>query len=181
MKGIVFREFADMVEQTFSAEILNRIIDASNLATRGAYTAVGTYDHREIVELVNRLSSETGVGIPDLLRAFGRYLFKRFVALYPHFFASAKSAFDFLPQVHNIIHVEVKKLYPDAELPQFETSAPEPDRFVMVYRSTRPFGDLAEGLILGCIEHFGEKISLAREDLPCQNGAHIRFTLIRQK
>lgn len=177
MKGIVFREFTDMVQQKFSPEILDRIIETSHLASGGAYTTVGTYDHREIVELVGHLSDETGIAVPDLLRAFGRHLFGRFVELFPRFFITATSVFEFLSRIDGIIHVEVKKLYPDAELPQFETSLPDPNRLVMVYRSARKFGDLAEGLILGCIGHFGENISVTREDLPCANGSHIRFTL----
>jgi len=47
----------------------------------------------------------------------------------------------------------------------------------MVYRSSRPFADLAEGLILGCAEHFGERIAIAREALPGESG--VRFSLER--
>ena len=35
----------------------------------------------------------------------------------------------------------------------------------MLYRSQHPFADLAEGLIRGCVEHFGEPIKVRREDL----------------
>ena len=72
----------------------------------------------------------------------------------------------------------MKKLYPDAELPVFQHDL-DPDRMVFVYSSKRPFGDLAEGLIRGCIDYFGESITLVREDLPCEGGAHARFTLTR--
>ena len=90
MKGIVFREFIDMVEEQFSREILDRIIDLSHLATGGAYTAVGTYDHREIVELVGHLSGETGIAVPGLMRVFGQHLFGRFAQIYPRFFATSR-------------------------------------------------------------------------------------------
>lgn len=49
MKGIVFVEFLEMVESTFSAEMADDIIDACDLSSGGAYTSVGTYPHSEIV------------------------------------------------------------------------------------------------------------------------------------
>lgn len=180
MKGIVFREFIDMVEARFSIETADKIIESSNLASGGAYTSVGTYDHREIVELVGHLSQATDTPVPVLLRAFGEHLFTRFAVLYPSHFAAQDSAFGFLSILDNKIHVEVKKLYPDAELPVFEHDSPDPDKMAFVYRSKRPFADLAEGLIRGCIAHFGESIALTREDFPCEGGAHARFTLTRQ-
>jgi hypothetical protein len=126
---------------------------------------VATYDHDEILRLVGQLHRATGLPAPDLVRAFGRHLFRRFHVLYPAFFRGTDSAFDFLERVETIIHTEVRKLYPDAELPTFECTRPAPGRLAMLYRSRRPFADLAEGLIRGCIEHFGEAIEVRREDL----------------
>ncbi|OGB21538.1 MAG: hypothetical protein A3I66_00190 [Burkholderiales bacterium RIFCSPLOWO2_02_FULL_57_36] len=179
MKGVVFDEFVEMVEERFSAEMADKIINASHLSTGGAYTSVGTYDHRELIELVRRLSDETGIAVPDLLRIFGEYLFKRFYVLYPSFVTEHDSSFALLSSLDNKIHVEVKKLYPDAELPRFTHEMRGPENMILTYRSKRPFGDLAEGLIRGCIHHYGESITLEREDLPVLEGAHIRFTLTR--
>lgn len=180
MKGVVFDEFVDMVEAHFSAEMADRIINASNLASGGAYTSVGTYDHGELIELVRHLSDETGTPVPELLRTFGEYLFKRFYILYPSFLAEHGSTFELLASLDKKIHVEVKKLYPDAELPRFAHRMGGPGKMILTYRSRRPLADLAEGLIRGCIHHYDEPIVLAREDLPVQEGAHTCFTLTRQ-
>ena len=80
MKGIVFREFIEMVENEFSYEIADAIIAASELSTAGAYTSVGTYPHTEMVSLVVNLSKQTGQPVPALLNHFGRHLFKRLYA-----------------------------------------------------------------------------------------------------
>jgi hypothetical protein len=50
---------------------------------------------------------------------------------------------------------------------------------VMVYRSSRHFADLAEGLLRGCARHFDEPIEIGREDLPAERGSAARFTLTR--
>lgn len=181
MKGMVFTEFLEMVEERFSPAIADRIIEHSDLESGGAYTAVGTYDHSEMIQLVSHLSTETGIAVPDLLRTFGQQLFARFVGSYPQFFAGVQSTFDFLTNIEGYIHVEVRKLYPDADLPTFEYDTSEPGRLTMVYRSSRPFAALAEGLILGCIEHFGETIDVQREDLSAGQGMYVRFTLIHRE
>jgi hypothetical protein len=173
MKGIVFREFLDMVESQFGMEVADQIIEEADLPSGGAYTSVATYDHNEILKLVGQLHRATGLPVPDLVSAFGRHLFGRFHTLYPAFFQGADGAFDFLERVESIIHIEVRKLYPDAELPVFECTRPAPGQLVMLYRSQRPFADLAGGLIQGCIEHFGEPIVVRREELPPgPNGEH---------
>ncbi|MHC5537349.1 heme NO-binding domain-containing protein [Singulisphaera rosea] len=165
MKGIVFREFLEMVEEVFGMDVTDRIIEESGLPSGGAYTSVATYDHHEILTLVGKLHEQTQIPVADLVRAFGRHLFQRFVTLYPAFFVDVPSAFAFLERIDGIIHVEVRKLYPDAELPGFECEPLDPDRLVMTYRSQRPFAELAEGLIQGCVEHYKEAITIEREDL----------------
>ena len=179
MKGIVFTEFLEMVEDLFSPEIADRIIETSDLQSGGVYTAVGTYDHNELVQLVTQLSTATGIAVPHLLHTFGKHLFGRFVVSYPQFFGGVGSAFAFLEHVEGYMHVEVRKLYPNADLPRFEYDTSEPRRLMMIYRSTRPFADLAEGLISGCIEHFGEQIDIQREDLSDGQGTCARFSLTK--
>ena len=71
MKGVVFTEFLDMVEQRFSADMVDDIIDDAQLPHGGAYTAVGTYPHGEMVAMVVALSQRSGVAVPDLIRTFG--------------------------------------------------------------------------------------------------------------
>lgn len=179
MKGIVFTEFLEMVEDKFSPEVADRIIEDSALPTCGAYAATGTYDASELVSLVANLSTRSDVPVPDLLLAYGRGLFGRFRELYGGFFEGVETAFQFLASVEHYIHIEVRKLYPEAELPRFEYEEQSADRMVMIYRSERPFAMFAEGLIRGCVEHFGEAIEISHEDLSGGQGTEARFVLTR--
>ncbi len=176
MKGIVFTEFLEMVEDRFSPEIADRLIDESDLPSGGVYTAVGTYPHTEIVSMVIKLAEITNLPIPALINAFGQYLFGRFYTLYPNFFIGITGSLDFLSRIEDVIHVEVKKLYPDAQLPKFDIERPDANTLHMTYHSERHLGDLAEGLIQSCIAHFGERIDLQRENLTAE-GTPVRFTL----
>lgn len=179
MKGIVFTEFLEMVEETFSADVADDIIEDSGVESGGAYTAVSTYDHAELVSLVVSLSEKTGVPVPDLVQTFGRHLLGRFAVLFPQFF-EVGSAFEFLQSIETHIHVEVRKLYPDAELPHFDCKEIGTNQLEMIYSSTRSFGDLAYGLIEGCGEHFGENLVIEKEELPSDEGSRIRFLLTRE-
>ena len=180
MKGVVFTEFIEMVEEKFSPEIADRIISESNLESGGAFTAVGTYDHEEMLEMVTRLSDITAIPINDLVTDFGEYLFERFTRLYPGFFEGVNSAFEFLDTIENHVHVEVRKLYPDAELPNFHVEKPDEQTLIMTYQSNRPFAPLAHGLIQGATRYFGEDIHLEMSDLSGGKGGHARFVLTKR-
>ncbi len=179
MKGIVFTEFLEMVEGTFGPETADGIIEASSLSTGGAYTSVGTYDHHELLRLVGALSAATTQPPPALVKAFGKHLFVRFHAGFPGFFKGVDSAFEFLGRIDGHIHVEVRKLYPDAELPRFECRTLGPRQLEMIYTSSRPFADLAEGLIEGCGEHFRQPMTIERHVLQEGNVNSVRFILTR--
>ena len=179
MKGIVFTEFLEMVEEKFGMEVADHIVTQSDLPSQGIYTAVGTYDHQEMMSLVTNLSQASDLPMSDLLRVYGQHLFGRFSQLYGWFFQEIPDAFSFLSRIEDYIHVEVKKLYPDAELPQFEIQYSDPDHLQMIYQSKRGLADFAEGLIQGCIDHFQEKVRIKREPLD-QEGYKVKFILTRQ-
>ena len=164
MKGIVFSEFLEMVDEKFSMEMSERLIDDVNPPSGGAYTSLGTYDHQEIVALVSRLSEITSIPVPALLKTFGSYLLGQFAINFPEFFDGNTSTFDFLPRIESYVHLEVKKLYDDAELPSFICERTSPNILKMTYHSIRYLPDLAEGLIQGVADHFGDRIEIKREN-----------------
>ncbi|MGB4057179.1 MAG: heme NO-binding domain-containing protein [Alphaproteobacteria bacterium] len=179
MKGIVFTEFLDMVEQSYGARMVDDILNESDLESGGAYTSVGTYDHRELLEIVSALSEKTGTPVQTLVQGYGKHLFGRFSRLMPQFFKDQKSSFDFFETVDNHIHVEVRKIYPDAALPEFDTVR-DGNTMEMTYRSRCPFADFADGLIRGCIEHFGETVEINSEDKNKEGTFSRVFRMVRK-
>lgn len=178
MKGVVFTEFLGLVEQQFSADMVDDIIDDAQLPHGGAYTAVGTYPFPEMVALIVALSRRTGLAVPVLIHAFGQHLFGRFFVLYPAFINACDSTIGLVSHIEQVIHTEVRKLYPDAELPSFDVESHTAQRLSVVYRSPRCLADLAVGLIDGAIAHYGEQghLQLTREALDAE-GTAVRFIL----
>ncbi|MFM2044618.1 MAG: hypothetical protein RLY86_3194 [Pseudomonadota bacterium] len=177
MKGMVFREFCDMVERHHSPELLDELIQGADLPSGGAYTSVGTYDHREMLTLVGGLSRCTGLAAGDLVHGFGRHLLGVFRAKYPAFFEAAADGYAFLDSIDRTIHVEVRKLYPDAELPRFDCSRLTNEGMRLDYSSGRPFAHLAHGLIEATMEHYGHAVDITREDLAPGDGTRARFMI----
>ncbi len=159
MKGIVFKELISMMESTFGDDLTEDILGDLSLKSEGAYTSVGYYDHSEILDIVTSLSEKTGVESSKLVKTFGRHLLDTFHKIHPEYF-NKKDALDFMKSVDNYIHVEVKKLHPDAELPKLDFTENENGSMTLIYQSTKPFADLAEGLIERCIEVFEDDINL---------------------
>ena len=81
--------------------------------------------------------------------------------------------------VDQYIHFEVKHLYVDAQPPQLKYKFTSPNQMIMLYRSSLPLADLAEGLIRGCIDFYQEKITLHRDNLSVKKGAKCKFTLTK--
>jgi hypothetical protein len=179
MKGIVFTEFLEMVEEAHSPDMVDAIIAEAAPPHGGAYTAVGTYPAQEMGALVGALARHSGQPAAELLRGFGAHVFGRFAVLYPAFFEGVTDTFDFLERIELVIHTEVLKLYPDAELPSVLAERSGPGGLRVTYRSPRCMADFAEGLIEGAATHFGDRIEVQRS-LPRGTPAPLLvFTLTR--
>ncbi|MET1258078.1 heme NO-binding domain-containing protein [Flagellimonas sp. DF-77] len=178
MKGIVFTEFLDMVESTFGLAMVDTIIEKADLPSEGAYTAVGTYDFNEMVQLLTNLSKETQLEANDLLFSFGNYLFGGLLKSHPEVVESYTNPLGLLYSIEDHIHIHVKKLYPDAELPTFKILEKTNDRLVMIYTSTRGLYALAHGLIEKTFEHFKEKVEVVYELLN-EQGTEVKFTVVQ--
>ena len=111
MKGVIFTEFLEMVEEAFSPDMADQIIGLSQLSSDGAYTSLGNYSHLEILQLVTQLSQQTNIPVSELVKEFGKRFINRFAMAHPEFFTEVDSAFAFLENVDRRVHVEVKKLY----------------------------------------------------------------------
>ncbi len=133
MLGMVFRGFTDLVEDRFGLATLDAILQETDPASGGAYTAVGTYHHEEMVALVAALSRTANIPVADLLRTYGEALFGSLANSHGAIIAGYPNALDLLADLERTIHVEVRKLYSNAELPSFAIHR-EADALVLDYR-----------------------------------------------
>lgn len=176
MKGIIFAEFLELVEDKFGLDVLDKMLQQS--ADSGVYTSVGSYDHKALVRMIVELSKITGIDVNELQRVYGVSVFRSLYQTVPQSenLSAVQGCFAFLRHVEDYIHVEVKKLYPDANPPQFEFVSQSSGVMTFDYLSARCLGQVCLGLIEGCAAYFNEQVDICMEP---QNEDHsrVRFTI----
>jgi hypothetical protein len=165
MKGIIFNLLEEVVTDELGDAAWDQLLD--NAQVDGAYTSLGSYPDQEFIALLHALPSRADMAPDDLLRWFGRAAIPLLVQRYPVFFEGHASTRSLLHALNDIIHPEVRKLYPGADVPIFDlepVAGWEPgDRVVTLgYRSARRLCALAEGFVEGAADHFGERVAIVQ-------------------
>jgi len=178
MKGIVFTEFLELVETKFGLEMVDKIIGQSELDSGGAYTSIGTYDFAEMLSLLTNLSANTQISTDDLLLVYGEHFFAVIEKNYPKMLAQYKGPIEMLASVENHIHMEVRKIYPGAELPTFEVMERTENSLVMIYKSSRAMHHFGLGLMNKTFEYFHTKAEIDLEKMK-EDGTVVQFTIAK--
>ncbi|CAH0535083.1 hypothetical protein VST7929_02744 [Vibrio stylophorae] len=176
MKGVIFTEFLALVEAQFGLAICDRMLAQAD--SDGIYTAVGSYDHRELVKMVVILGRITDTPIEALQQFYGKVLFQQLIKNYPEMAGVASDCFQFIQQVEATIHLEVMKLYPDAQPPRFTFDHISEQSMILRYHSSRCLGHVCYGLIEGCAEHFDERVSIVMTPVT-SDLSEVRFELTK--
>ncbi|AXO80431.1 hypothetical protein DZC78_08560 [Olleya aquimaris] len=176
MKGIVFTEFLELVEDKFGLEMVDNIISSSDLESGGAYTAVGTYSFSEMLQLLQHLSANTGISIDDLLLVYAEHFFGVIEESYPGLLATYKDPIEMISSIENHIHVEVRKIYPDAELPTFVVESKSENDLTVIYKSSRAMHHFGLGLMNKTFEHFNATAKIELEKIK-EDGTEVRFVI----
>ncbi|WP_299338993.1 heme NO-binding domain-containing protein [uncultured Psychroserpens sp.] len=176
MKGIVFTEFLELVEDKFGLEMVDHIISNSDLDSEGVYTSVGTYKFSEMLQLLQHLSAKTEISIDNLLLVYAEHFFSVLEDSYPGLLATYTDPIEMLSSIENHIHVEVRKIYPDAELPTFEVIEKTENSLVMDYKSNRAMHHFGLGLMNKTFEHFNSTADIVLEKIK-EDGTEVRFII----
>ncbi len=174
MKGVVFNVFEDAVRRVHGDDVWDDVLERAGLG--GAYTSLDTYPDRELNALVRAGSVALGVSEDELVHWLGVEAAGIFFLRYPKFFAPHGSTSAFLAALNDIIHPEVRKLYPDAETPHFDLEGRSDGGLVMHYHSRRTLCRLAAGLVEGSAPRFGERATV--EHSACVRDGSSHCTLV---
>ena len=176
MKGIVFTEFLDLVEDKFGLEMVDHIITKSDLESQGIYTSIGTYSFSEMLQLLTHLSTKTNLPIDKLLLVYGEHFFGVIEKSYPGLLATYRDPIDMISSIENHIHVEVRKIYPDAELPTFTVIEKTENKLIMDYTSSRAMHHFGLGLMNKTFAHFDTTATILLEKIK-PDGTEVRFVI----
>ena len=162
MKGIVFNLLEEVVTRQFGADTWDDLLDAASVD--GSYTSLGSYADEDLSKLVMAASSALQQPSEEVIRWFGSSAVPLLAEKYPAFFAPHSSARSFILTLNEIIHPEVRKIYPGADVPEFDFELID-GSLLLGYTSNRRLCSFAQGLIEGTAKHYGEHVTL--EHLKC--------------
>ena len=179
MKGVVFNMLEEFVVENAGEEVFEEILDTCEFINVEPFVGPGTYPDEDLNELVSKTIAKLDIPLPDALRAFGKFAFPKLTEKVPDWLVNHAHPKDFLLTLENIVHVEVRKLYKDADPPRFSFADPGPDELVINYQSGRRLYDFMDGLIEGVGDHFDTAIEYTRE-ITAENGEeycqyHLKF------
>jgi predicted hydrocarbon binding protein len=156
---------SEMVEDQLGIKEWNNVLLQAN--SDGVYTSSGLYQDSELLKLVSIISERNNIPADDLVFAFGQYMLPGFAGRYPYLIEKIPDFLSFLESIDEVIHVEVKKLHPDAITPSFSHKRLAQHQLLLNYQSNRKMCRLAEGLISGAAKHFDTQYDLQHS--PCMH------------
>jgi len=157
MKGFIFTNFLDFVEKSNGLDMVDEMLGECDLASEGVYSAFNSYEFDELVTLLTYVSKKTAIAPQVLLEAFGRFVFPYLIGKHSYIIEKYSNAIDLIAGIENHIHIEVKKLYEDAELPTFNVVEKKEDSLTIIYTSTRGLTYFAIGLMKETLQFFKVK------------------------
>ena len=176
MQGSIYTAFSDMIIEKMGMEQWNELLEKTEPASKGIYTGGEQYQDSELVNMVVVLSEKTGVAVEKLVEAFGLFLFEKLYRSSPVDVSKIHSLREFLLAIDQVIHVEVKRIHPQAYLPKFDYEEGDNGELVMYYQSKRKLCHASIGLIHGAAKKFNECISI--EHAECMHKGADRCKLI---
>jgi hypothetical protein len=173
LKGIVFNLLEQVVTDEYGAPAWDSVLSAAGLD--GGYSAVGSYDDGELGRIVSAASTALETDPDVLVRWFGGRALPLLHTRYPQFFAAHTNARSFILTLNDVIHPEVRKLFPGADAPEFIFDTTDPRVLVLSYVSSRGLCSFAEGLIDGAAAQFGERADIEQRECTKRGDARCVF------
>jgi hypothetical protein len=154
MKGFIFTNFIEFVETNHGLEMVDEMITNCNLPSQGIYSSFSSYQFDELVSLLTFVSQKTNVNPEILLEKFGVFVFPYLIGKHSYIIENFDNPIDLIGGIENHIHIEVKKLYNDADLPTFRVVEKTEKKLSVIYNSSKGLTYFAIGLMKETLNHF---------------------------
>jgi hypothetical protein len=157
VKGVIFNAVEYAVVREHGYEAWDELLLAGGLD--GAWASTPTYPDQDLMTLVGSAAQRSDVSVDELLVSVGRQAFAFLFSKWPDH-ASASDVAAVLTSLDAVIHVEAMKSFDGATPPAFPVERGTDGTLLIQYVSGRGLCRLAEGLILGCGDHFDQALDV---------------------
>jgi hypothetical protein len=177
VQGFILTGLEEYAQQRFGIETVREVFAKAGEQTSRRPAAWEYVSFDDFSAALDRLAARTGVPRAGLLKGYGRVLFQTLVHL-PLRLSAGENVLDYLETLETGVYEELADLIPHVECPRLECRRLSHDSLELAYHSRYRLGDLAEGLLMGSIDHFRDGVSLRRCDDPGDSG-RVTFVLTR--
>lgn len=175
MKGIIFNVLEEYINVHLGADVYEDILDELNLD--GVYVGPGTYSNDDFLKIVTLASEKAKMDLNIVVKDFGTFTFNVLHQKFPIFMEPYSKAKDFILTIHGVIHVEVKKLYQDSELPDLFYEDISKNELKIDYHSPKKLCLFMEGLLDGVKVLYDEDFTYEQEQCCHKDNDFCRFKL----
>ena len=150
MKGVVFVELLDLLDDRYSMKFTEQVIEQSQVYSTGAYNALGQFDHRELLALMEAVECSFPDDTESIYLELGERLVTRCIAEFPTLFRSDSCLPDTLGHMESLMHMDDLLVDQSAELPEIRLDRVGPNQLILDYFYDPRLADFTIGLIHGC-------------------------------
>ena len=175
VKGVIFNLLEELVRREFGESEWDHVRQDADVDS--AFTSLDTYPDAVLRKLVAAVAKRAQKTPGEALQWFGRHSMPLLASRYPTFFATQSSTRSFILTLNDIIHPEVRRLYPGADVPNFSFDTSSPDELTVGYQSPRKLCALATGFIEGAADHYGETVDVEQSECMHRGDAKCVFRL----
>lgn len=160
MLGIIFNAVEYAVVDLYGDDAWDDLIEKSGVL--GSYSALGIYPDQELIDIAHVACEATRMDLDELFVLIGRHSFPALIGHVEYIVNSCDDLFDFVESIHDLIHVEVRKLSPESMTPSIVVNRLSETSLEVDYESDRNMPALAQGLLMGAADYFGQDIEIVR-------------------
>jgi predicted hydrocarbon binding protein len=171
MKGIIFNLLEDMVVAKCGMQVWNDLL-AKHAPSDRVYISAKSYSEAELFSIVQDVALQLNLPVQEVVKAFGRFLFGGLASRHADVVQRFNDFSSLVLGIHDVIHLEVNKLYHEPSLPTITGKIVSKHRIELIYSSPRQLCYCAEGLLYGAAEHFQQSIAISHPTCMHQGADH---------
>ncbi len=180
MFGHLFVGFEKFVIAEYGAAVWDDLLKESRVSS-GHYKIMLNYPDEEAAALVSQLSRVTGKTVSDTWEQFGTFMAFFFVDMYKVFFKSNWTVIDFLENIEESIHSELRLYNPGLTPPEIESTRLSDNEVEIVYKSPRKMCAFAAGLIKGFGAFYHENVTIIEKSCMLEGSPVCRLSIITDR
>jgi hypothetical protein len=170
MKGIVFVNFNEFINELWGDEFWDNLLNEAELPSGGVYTTFGTYDDQKLFTLICLGVDKKNIYVKYAQFVSVKWAFREFYSFAPAGVHNFTDVFESAHTVQSFIHLEADKLDTDTLPPKSMFLSETPKKILSHYQSAGKLCFLCEDILPSPATHTGQKVKVSQIGCEYESG-----------